>query len=103
GDTLDPDMPEHAYDQAYRQKLFDELITQDDHLMQITGLSKDRAGKEFFIVKNSWGTHSGPFEGYVYVSVPYFAINTITIILPKAALKKDLVDRIAVSYPKFYQ
>lgn len=103
GDTLDPDTKEHSYDQSYRQKLFNELITQDDHLMQITGLSKDKDGKEFFIVKNSWGNHSGPFGGYVYVSIPYFAINTITIILPKAALNKNLVDKIAVSYPRFYQ
>ncbi len=103
GDTLDPDVPEHPYSQTYRQKLFDELITQDDHLMQITGLSKDKKGKEFFIVKNSWGTRSGPFGGYVYVSIPYFAINTVTIILPKAALNKNLADRIAVSYPRFYQ
>ncbi|HEX5554503.1 MAG TPA: C1 family peptidase [Chitinophagaceae bacterium] len=103
GDTIDPDRTEHGYDQGYRQKLFDALITEDDHLMQITGISKDKKGKEFFIVKNSWGTDSGPFGGYVYVSVPYFAINTITVILPKAALDQSMVTSIAGSGPKFYQ
>lgn len=84
---FNPDQPEEKVTQEYRQRLYEELVTQDDHLMHITGLGKNKAGKEFFIVKNSWG-QGGPFEGYVNVSEPYFAINTITIIVPKAAVRK---------------
>lgn len=90
-----PDQQEKPVSQELRQRLYEELVTQDDHLMHITGLAKSKAGKEFFIVKNSWGKGSGPFEGYVNVSEPYFAINTITIIVPKAALDKAVKDKLA--------
>jgi bleomycin hydrolase len=92
--TFDPEQQEEKVSQEYRQRLYEELVTQDDHLMHITGLAKSKTGKEFFIVKNSWGT-GGPFEGYVNVSEPYFAINTITIIVPKAALDKAVKDKLA--------
>jgi bleomycin hydrolase len=88
GGHINPDMKEAAYSQELRQKLYDELVTEDDHLMHITGLGKSKQGKDFFIVKNSWGTKIGPFEGYVDVSFSYFAMNTITLIVPKAALEK---------------
>jgi bleomycin hydrolase len=96
GSTPDPDQPEEKVSQEYRQRLYEELVTQDDHLMHITGLARSKAGKEFFLVKNSWGT-GGPFEGYVNVSEPYFAINTITIIVPKAALDKAVKEKLALA------
>jgi len=92
--VIDPDLPEVKPTQAYRQRLYEELVTQDDHLMHITGLAKSKKGKDYFIVKNSWGP-SGPFKGYVNVSVPYFAINTITTIVPKAALEKEIKEKLA--------
>jgi len=94
--AYDPNQPEEKVSQESRQRLYEELVTQDDHLMHITGLAKSKTGKEFFVVKNSWGT-GGPFEGYVNVSEPYFAVNTITIILPKAALDKAVKDKLALA------
>jgi len=88
--SLNPDAAEKSYTQSLRQQLYEELITEDDHLMHITGIGKSKEGKDFFIVKNSWGKGSSPFAGYVNVSVPYFAMNTITIIVPKAALDKEM-------------
>ena len=81
-----PNINEMPYDAQLRQTLFDKQVTQDDHLMQITGLAKDPDGKEFFIVKNSWGT-SNPCAGYMLVSIPYFAINTISIFVNKNGAK----------------
>jgi bleomycin hydrolase len=87
GNIINPDLEEKSYSQEERQQLFEGLVTQDDHLMHITGIGKTAKGKEFFIVKNSYGSKTGPFDGYVKVSLPYFAINTITIIVPAAALE----------------
>jgi bleomycin hydrolase len=95
GNTINPDLAEKKYSQEERQQLFEELVTEDDHLMHITGLSKTRQGKEFFIVKNSYGSKAGPFDGFIKVSIPYFAINTITIIVPKAALDKSVNGKLA--------
>ncbi|MBW8684834.1 C1 family peptidase [Chitinophaga rhizophila] len=93
---INPDLEEMSYSQEERQQLFESLITQDDHLMHITGIGKTGKGKEFFIVKNSYGSKMGPFDGFIKVSVPYFAINTITIIVPKAALEKSLSGKLAI-------
>ena len=79
-----------------RQELFDEQVTQDDHLMQITGIAKDENGKEYFIVKNSWG-EVGPYKGYIYVSIPYFAINTISVLVNKKALSNEELDKFVVN------
>ena len=78
-----------------RQQLYENLTTQDDHLMHITGIEKSKKGKTFFIVKNSWGI-SGSYDGYVNVSEAYFAINTISLVVPKEAIDKTLLLKLGV-------
>ncbi len=84
---------ESPWNPATRQQLFENLSTQDDHLMHIIGLSKSADGKTFFVVKNSWGA-TGPYNGLINVSEAYFAINTISLVLPKQALSKSLLDKL---------
>jgi bleomycin hydrolase len=92
-DQINPDVKEASYDANVRQQLYENLTTQDDHLMHITGVEKSKNGKTFFVVKNSWG-NIGPFEGYINVSEAYFAINTISLVIPKAALSKELIAKL---------
>ncbi|MFT3981568.1 MAG: C1 family peptidase [Ferruginibacter sp.] len=87
---------EDGYNAARRQQLFDELITQDDHLMQAAGLVKTKDGREFFTVKNSWG-EQGPYKGFIMVSEPYFGINTVSLVVPKAALGKELLAKLKLN------
>jgi bleomycin hydrolase len=94
-DQLDPDTEEAMYDQQIRQQLFERLITQDDHLTHIVGIERTKKGKKFYLVKNSWG-EAGPYKGYIKVSEAYFAINTITVILPKAALNSALRTKLNI-------
>lgn len=90
---LSIDAKELSWNQQNRQELFENLTTQDDHLMHIVGMEKSKDGKTFFIVKNSWGA-IGPFGGYIHVSESYFAMNTISIVLPKAALTQIVLDKL---------
>jgi bleomycin hydrolase len=92
---IDPDAEEAQYDEKIRQSLFENLTTQDDHLMHIVGMEKTKNGKKFFVVKNSWG-EVGPFKGFIKVSEPYFAINTITLVVPKAALGNSLRAKLKI-------
>ena len=80
---------------AIRQKLYEELVTQDDHLMHIIGLEKNKEGKAFFLVKNSWG-EVGPYKGFINVSEPYFDINTISLVVPKAAITKAELEKLHI-------
>jgi bleomycin hydrolase len=92
---FNPDAEETLFDQEMRQALFENLTTQDDHLMHLVGLEKTPGGKKFFVVKNSWG-EIGPFKGLIKVSEAYFAINTITLVVPKAALGTELKNKLAL-------
>ena len=92
----DIDIKEEPFDVSTRQRLYENLTTQDDHLMHLVGMEKSKGGKTFFIVKNSWG-NTGPYEGYLNVSEPYFAINTVTLVVPKAALSKELLGKLRLN------
>ena len=71
--------------QEMRQEGYDSKKTTDDHGMHIVGLYKDGKGRNFFLVKNSWGTSNYP-EGYLYVSESYFRLKTINIYLHREAV-----------------
>ncbi|RYY96722.1 MAG: aminopeptidase, partial [Chitinophagaceae bacterium] len=88
-EEITPETTEAPANEAIRQQLYESLVTQDDHLMHIVGVEKSRDGRTFFLVKNSWGP-IGPYKGYILVSEAYFNINTISLVLPKAALTPEL-------------
>ena len=90
---INPDAKEINYTQDSRQQLFENLTTQDDHLMHLVGLKKTADGKEFFYVKNSWG-EMGKYKGFINVSETYFGINTITLVMPLNALKQSIREKI---------
>ncbi len=94
-DDLKADVQEEKWDAQIRQDLYENLTTQDDHLMHIVGLEKTSDGKLFFLVKNSWGKN-GPYQGYINVSEAYFAINTISLVVPKAAMNKVVLDKLKI-------
>lgn len=71
--------------QESRQKGFDNFETTDDHGMVIVGTATDQEGNKYYKVKNSWDTNQ-LYDGYIYVSVPYFLDKTIGIGVHKAAL-----------------
>lgn len=95
GDLITGEAKDGKWDATIRQQLYENLTTQDDHLMHIVGLVKSKGGAEFFRVKNSWGD-VGPRHGYINVSEGYFAINTISLVIPKAAMSKKLLEKLKI-------
>ena len=80
---------EPAVDQAMRQSAFDSQENTDDHLMHIVGRAADAQGREYFIIKNSWG-QGNDYGGKQYVSMAYFRHHTIGIMLHEDGLPKEL-------------
>ena len=54
-DSLGCKVPEVTPTQKLRQERFDNWELTDDHGMLIYGIAKDQNGKEYYMVKNSWG------------------------------------------------
>lgn len=87
--------PEATITPAQRQEAFDNYTTTDDHGMHIVGTVKDQNGKEYYIVKNSWG-ESNDYKGYMYATKEYVRYKTISILLHKKALTKNMQSRFGI-------
>lgn len=88
---FDAPLEEKTINQTVRQQAYDDYRTQDDHGMQITGKVRDQQGKEYYLVKNSWGLRPNPYQsGYIYASSSYLRYKTISILTHKDALPKEL-------------
>lgn len=86
-------MPEITVTQEMRQDGFDNWQTTDDHGMLIYGIAKDQTGKEYFMVKNSWGTNS-KYKGSWYASKPFVAYKTINVLVHKNAIPKAILNKL---------
>lgn len=86
---FDGPKPERIITPELRQQAFDNYSTTDDHGMHIVGLAKDLNGKEYYIVKNSWGT-TNDYKGYLYVTKAYVQYKTTAFLLNKKAIPQEL-------------
>ncbi|MFW5656968.1 MAG: aminopeptidase C [Bacteroidota bacterium] len=93
--SFDEPVAEKSISQEMRQEAFDNYSTTDDHGMHITGLAVDQEGTRFFKVKNSWGT-SNPFDGYLYASDAFVRYKTISIMVHKDAIPKNIRQKLAL-------
>lgn len=87
--------PEMEITPELRQRAFDNFETTDDHGMQITGIAKDVNGKEYYIVKNSWGTKND-YEGYLYVTKNFVKYKTTSILLHKDGVPSGLKKKLSI-------
>ncbi|MCI4650171.1 C1 family peptidase [Phaeodactylibacter sp.] len=87
--------PEAAITVEMRQEAYDNYTTTDDHGMQIVGISKDQNGKEWYLVKNSWGT-GNDYEGYLYVSKNYVRFKTLSFLLHKEGIPASLRKKLSM-------
>ena len=87
--------PEIAVTPEIRQEGYEKFVTTDDHLMHITGIAKDQNGKEYFMVKNSWG-ESGKYKGIWYASKAFVAYKTMNILVHKDAIPADIAKKLGL-------
>ncbi len=95
-DSLGINVPEIVPTQALRQEAYDNWETTDDHGMHIFGIAKDQNGKEYYMVKNSWGKY-GDYKGIWYMTKAYIALKTMDFMVNKNAVPADILQKIGLS------
>ena len=88
-------LPEMTVTQHMRQEAYDNWETTDDHGMLIYGLAKDQNGKQYFMVKNSWG-QAGKYKGFWYASEAFVAYKTMNIVVHKNAIPKEILKKLNI-------
>ncbi len=94
-DSLGVNAPEIVPTQAMRQEGFDNWETTDDHGMHIYGIAKDQNGKEYYMVKNSWGKY-GDYKGIWYMTKNFVLYKTMDIMVNKNAIPKDIRKKLGI-------
>ncbi len=94
-DSLGCNVPEIIPTQEMRQERFDNWELTDDHGMLIYGIAKDQNGKEYYMVKNSWG-ESGNYKGIWYMTKAFIAANTMDFLVNKNAIPKDIRKKLGL-------
>jgi len=89
-------LPEVQVTQAMRQQAYDNWETTDDHGMLIYGIAADQTGKQYYMVKNSWGTQKNDYKGIWYVSRAYAEYKTMNIVLHKDAIPKEIRKKLGI-------
>lgn len=92
---------EHPYPEVnvtpeVRQEGYEKFVTTDDHLMHVTGITKDQNGTKYYITKNSWCAESNKFGGYLNMSESYVRAKTICIMVHKNSLPKELKKKLGI-------
>lgn len=94
-DSLGCKVPEIVPTQQRRQERYDNWELTDDHGMLIYGLAKDQNGKEYYMVKNSWG-EAGDYKGIWYMTKAFIADNTMDFMVNKNAIPKDIRKKLGI-------
>ena len=94
-DSLGCTVPEIVPTQQLRQERFDNWELTDDHGMHIYGVAKDQNGKEYYMVKNSWG-ESGDYKGTWYMTKTFIAANTMDFLINKKAIPANIRKKLGM-------
>jgi bleomycin hydrolase len=57
---------------------------------------KDRTGRKWYYVKNSWGNYFNPLGGFLFMREDYFKIRTVAIIVSKQAIPPDIRQKMGL-------
>ena len=94
-DSLGCTVPEIVPTQEMRQERFDNWELTDDHGMLIYGVAKDQNGKEYYMVKNSWG-ETGDYKGTWYMTKAFIAANTMDFLINKNAIPAEIRKKLGL-------
>lgn len=94
-DSLGVNAPEVEVTQEMRQEAYDNWETTDDHGMHLFGIAKDQNGKEYYMIKNSWGKW-GDYDGIWYMTKAFVKYKTMDFMVNKNAIPKDIRKKLGI-------
>lgn len=94
-DSLGINAPEIVPTQEMRQEAYDNWETTDDHGMHLYGIAKDQNGREYYMVKNSWGEF-GDYKGTWYMTKAFIAYKTMDFMVNKNAIPSDIRKKLGI-------
>ena len=80
---------EKTITQDMRQNTFNNYTTTDDHNMHLIGVAKDKDGKKYYILKDSYGNNNDGL-GYIYMSENYLLLKTISVMVNRDAIPHNI-------------
>lgn len=92
---FDAPKPEMTITPELRQQGLENGKTSDDHGMHIVGMSTDQNGKEYYIIKNSWG-ETNEYKGFLRVTKAYVQYKTLSILVNKKGIPSDIKKKIGL-------
>ncbi|MDO4959186.1 MAG: C1 family peptidase [Prevotellaceae bacterium] len=81
--------------QEKRQEEYDNWTLTDDHGMLIYGIAKDQNGREYYMVKNSWGD-TGEYKGIWYMSKNFIVAKTMDFMVNKNAIPAKIRKKLGI-------
>lgn len=92
-DMFNGPKPERKITPQMRQNAYNSYETTDDHGMHIVGIAKDQNGREYYMVKNSWG-EKNDYKGYIYVTKDYVRYKTTAFLLNKNGMPQEMRSKL---------
>lgn len=92
---LGVNLVESEVTQEKRQEEYDNWTLTDDHGMLIYGIAKDQTGREYYMVKNSWGV-TGEYDGTWYMSKNFILAKLMDFMINKNAIPKDIRKKLGI-------
>lgn len=88
--------PSSNVTQEMRQAMFENFTTTDDHMMHITGITKDQNGVKYYFTKNSWGSESNRYGGYLNMSEQYVRAKTVFIMVNRNSIPPAIKTKLGL-------
>ena len=92
---LGVNVKEETPTQEKRQEEYDNWTLTDDHGMLIYGIAKDQNGREYYMVKNSWG-ETGDYKGIWYMSKNFIVAKTMDFMVNKNAIPAKIRKKLGI-------
>ena len=92
---LGVNVKEETPSQEKRQEEYDNWTLTDDHGMLIYGIAKDQNGREYYMVKNSWG-ETGDYKGIWYMSKNFIVAKTMDFMVNKNAIPAKIRKKLGI-------